>query len=181
MIRECITCDMGWDDPAHKRRMAREAGSTSRSLWKGNLGLMVPHRQWTRENLPSSTAGQLTIAGDDGFVRTYRRDDQLGIVAPLEWKTRGSGIDPATDKTFRCVVEGRVAGWIFVRLVGGNVPSPLAHYPSPCCCGLPEQPEVASRILVDWHFATGEERLGVEVTADGLRAGILEFVQWEAA
>lgn len=176
MQRYCLKCEVDWDDPTHRRAVRRDVGSD----WRGNPGQMVPHRQWTRENLPDS-GQRLSVAGDDGFVRTWWPDDYLGIVAPSEWKTFGAPLDTPTDRTFKCVAQGRVAGWFAVRLHEGNVPSPLRHYPSPCCCGLPEQPLVAKRIDVQWHPIGGEPIRRTDISAPELVAGILAFIQWEAA
>jgi hypothetical protein len=165
--RRCCVCDVVWSDPLHLAQVDRDCGG---SVWRGNLGQLIPYRQWVRENFPSSRDG-VTVAGDDGFLRFFSDEDPIGVVCPWEWKTFGKPLDRPTAHTFAAFREGAVLEPVVIRLIGGNTPGPLLHYPSPCdCCGLPERPETADAIqvngsvfaadrLVDWLLQyLGDER-----------------------
>lgn len=140
-------CGQPWDEHRHRVQMFRDIGVKP---WRGNPGQMVPHRQWVRENMPV-TRDSFVCAGDDGFMRTWTRDDQLGYATPVEWKTYGGWLDNPTRRIFQIVYEHqeRVRKPLTIRLVGGNVPSALAHYPYTADCDLPEQPEVATEVWVN--------------------------------
>jgi hypothetical protein len=133
--------------------MKREVGN---SLWGGSPALLVPYRQWTRERLPNGNQG-FVCCGDDGFFRAFdhRDPNDIGSVCVSEWKTFGRSIDRATEKTLAAVNLGRISGTLQIALVGGNVPGALSHYPRPILVAgdeLPEQPVVASQILVTDYY-----------------------------
>lgn len=140
-------CGERWDEWGHIRSMTQQIGVKP---WRGNPGQMVPHRQWIRENMPATHEG-FVCAGDDGFLRTWTHDDQLGFATPVEWKTYGSTLDNPTRRIFEIVYEqpDRIRKPLTIRLVGGNVPSALAHYPYTAECDLPEQPVVATEVWVN--------------------------------
>ena len=148
----CV-CGEQWFHFRHKARVAALCGKG----WNGSPALMVPHRQWCRENLPNSR--ECTVAGDDGFLRFYTEDDPLGYVAPVEWKSRGAELDRPTANTFRALSQGRALDAIVIRLLGkGNTPGRLQHYPLMCeHVGVPEVPVIATGVSFNGVKITGAE------------------------
>lgn len=146
-------CGQPWDDRRHRVQMIRDIGVKP---WRGNPGQMIPHRQWIRERLPATNQG-FVCAGDDGFARTWERADSLGYATPMEWKTYGATLDTPTAKIFEILAHGpeRIRPALVIRLVGGNVPEPLMHYPHTTECDLPEQPVVAETVYVNEHEVPG--------------------------
>lgn len=140
-------CGQLWDHYQHRVQMFKDIGVRP---WRGKPGQMIPHRQWIRERLPATSEG-FVCAGDDGFARTWERTDQLGFAAPMEWKTYGAELDVPTAKIFKILSTEpqRIRPAVVIRLVGGNVPEPLMHYPYTAECDLPEQPEVADEVYVN--------------------------------
>lgn len=167
-LYDCI-CGDQWDHPRHKARMSRDLRVNQ---WKGHPGQIVPHRQWTRENLPPTSA-RFVVAGDDGFARRWTADDPLGCVAPIEWKTFGATLDNPTSKIFAILGDQhqRIRSPLIVRLIGGNTPGPLRHYPTTDECDLPEPLVVATAIMLN----------GSPVSCDELVARIVGHIQPEAA
>lgn len=141
-------CGQPWFDRTHTLTMSKELRVTA---WRGHPGQMVPHRQWVRENLPATNTG-FVCAGDDGFARSWTPGvDELGHVTPMEWKTYGRKLDTPTAKIFYVLTneQQRIRDPLVICLFGGNVPTPLRHYPWSDDCDLPEQPVVADRIIVN--------------------------------
>lgn len=129
--------------------------SVNGGRWRTNPGLATPWRQWCREKLPPSVQ-KFVIAADDGFVRTWTQNDPLGVVKPLEVKTRGARPGVKDVMTLSAIQERRIAGYILVVL-GGNVPGDITHWPEPCpTCSLPEALEVSDWIEVNGHRVTEE-------------------------
>lgn len=164
MTRMC-RCGMEWETYDH--RLAVERSWAQR--WRGNIGQLIPYRVWVKENLPRGKSGCVN-AGDDGFVRTFGPDNDLGYVVPVEVKTMGRGLDDATRLTLTALEHGRATPAVLVRMWGGNVPSELAHWPDPCICGLPEPPVVADHI--DVSLAAGRSAI-LPVDASQLRHYLL--------
>jgi len=142
-------CGSEWDSWQHQRTLS-EAWAMR---WRGNPGQLVPYRVWVKENFPNGRKG-CVLVGDDGFLRTYGPDNDLGYVTPIEVKTNGRGLDDATRLTYHAFEAGRSTPAVLLTMFDGNVPGELAHYPDPCgCCGLPEPPTVATEM--DLRLMTG--------------------------
>lgn len=165
----CI-CGQAWQSQKHKNAMTLQGID---SHWRGSPALLVPYRQWIREKLPGGRQG-FVCCGDDGFIRCFNPHERgdLGELVAMEWKTFGRSLDHATRNALAAVECGRVRGTLVITLHGGNVPGQLAHYPVARWISgsdhaldlLPEQPEVAQRIVLNDNYT----RLNEEVTEDGL-------------
>lgn len=146
------SCGEPWDDRRHQAVLR----GVLTSPWRSSPALLVPHRQWQREKLPPSKRG-FVVCGDDGFIRTFSREDPIGDVLAIEWKSFGAGIDKATKKAFEAFDLGRIRGTLVVRMIAGNVPGQLSHYPQPVDVNgdlLPEQPVIAKAIEASTHWGS---------------------------
>ena len=130
--------------------------------WRGNPGLLLPIRQWWRENIPSSIPGPdgygFTLAGDDGFARIYSKQNGTGVVCPLEVKENGRPIDVPTLKSWDALKNGAMGDPLFLQFSGGNLPSELWHYPvMHPGVGLPPVPVVAKTVKLNDKVVAGAD------------------------
>lgn len=138
--------------------------------WRDSPALLVPYRQWIREKLPNGNQG-FVCCGDDGFIRAGfdpRNTRDIGYLVAMEWKSWGRRLDTATERALAAINLGRIRGTLSVQLIDGNIPGPVDHYPMAMQIAdddrLPEQPTVASRIVINDYFTRHDE----EVDEQGL-------------
>lgn len=155
------SCGEPWQKARHRARMARLIGTQ----WRGSPALLVPYRQWIREKLPNGNEG-FVCCGDDGFIRAGfdpRDPRDIGELVAVEWKTHGRRLDIATERALAALELGRVRGTLTITLHGGNVPGPLSHFPEAREIAendsLPEQPEVARRIVINDNWTRRNEEV----------------------
>lgn len=148
-------CGAPWFIGRHQAEMHR----LNNSHWRGSPALLTPYRQWFRERMPNGNQG-MVLVGDDGLIRTFNPRDRFdrGRVVPWEVKTFGASFDEPTRKAFGALLLEGVDAHLVVRLMAGNCPGPLHHYPVSRQVAddngrgqpdiVPEQAVVASRIEV---------------------------------
>ncbi len=124
--------------------------------WRSNPGEVRPFEEWCRQRLPTS---DYSIRDIDRV--TWNPVTQTGGL----WEMSRGVIRGRKWVDIERVTQGGLMGPYALRLVGGNVPEPLAHYPAACdCCGMPSQPVVATRLIVN----------DIEIDASSLVAALID-------
>lgn len=105
--------------------------------WRAHPAKTEPIRQWGRENLPRS----LIIVDPDMLIRRFGGRTSL----MLEVMTNRFPANRNLDVT-AAMNEQRPVDSGFLRLVDGNVPTALQHWPQPCDCGCIDDEVVAAEV-----------------------------------
>lgn len=116
--RLCICGDV-WADTRHKNRMLCTVGHR----WHGAPAQVDPWSQWVRERLPATG---FIRTGDDGIVWATGNPK----LVLTEIKTNGAPLADVNKQLARLWVDPTSPkSFIGIRLVGGNVPGTIEHYP----------------------------------------------------
>jgi hypothetical protein len=160
----CRVCDIAFLHPRHLKKMRADNVVGSFGTRGGVVTDITPFRQWCRENLPASSEG-MSFAADDGMLITYTSTSLTSTwVTPIEVKAMGADLDYPTNGAFTALTAGRMKPPIIIRLMGGNVPTELRHYPTRCPgCLYPALDSVASSVVVKPWGSTSEEMPGAHL------------------
>jgi hypothetical protein len=123
--------------------------ASSGRVWHGQPWQLDPVHQWVAENFPPGSRGFVAVA-DDGLWRCFDPADPRGWACLAEWKSNGNTLSPADTRSLQAVAAGRMRAPLVVRCTGGEIPSPLWHWPEPCpTCGAPgPEPTIAAAVMM---------------------------------